>query len=356
MVRSGFIVQQKQRLAESVFVYGGGQLAVESAARIGRLADGLIVRGKGGGKVAAALRRSAPELKVILDPARYERNPSEQLSLIGRNASEISRQADLKAAAFLSPSHFVPDRENGTLEKVLEEGHEFCREAAKSKHQAPAFLVLPVSKFWLTAGLDSLIAAVTSVPDRIALVLGDQNDPLDSREAVDGLIHVLEAHPRMSLFRSDLAALGAMACGAETGAIGTGTSVRHFVQPGLRGGGVPRDKTPSTLVPSLWSYVKGSKLGQVTDNNPLLRCFCSICGGRSLSRFADERLVSESHEHCVETWYRLAQWMLGLGIESRRAAWRSGCSEAIEAHEMLSAQSGVLFEAPGQLKAWAESL
>lgn len=356
MIRSPISVRQKPRIAESIFVYSGGKLAVESAERLARMADGLIVRGKSGAKVAHALRQSGSDIDVIFDPARYEREPSTQLSLIGAENAEISRQAGLHVAAFLSPSHFVPDGDQAALEKVLEEGHDFCEAVTTSGHRAPSLIVLPVSKYWLTDGLDSLASSVAPVSDRIALVLGDRNDPLDSHQAVRGLIRLVHTHPRLSLLRSDLAALGAMACGAEAGAIGTGTSVRHFVQPGLKGGGVPDDKTPSAFVPTLWTYVKGSKLGQATSDNGLLRCPCSVCEGKSLTRFADERLISEAHDHSVESWYRLGQWMLGMTVKQRRNAWRSGCQEAVEAHDELSARSGVLFEAPGQLKAWADCL
>ncbi len=350
------LLLQRSRLADSVFVYGGGKLALASAARVARKADGIVLRGKSGGKLAKALKRSAPEIDVILDPSLYERPPSTQLSLIGLNSTEVLRQAELGLSAFLSPSHFVPDGNDQSLERVLTDGRDFCGEARARNPQLPAFIVLPISRFWLTVGLNSLIGAISSVEERIALVLGDQNDPLDSADAVRGLISIVGAHPMVSLMRSDLGTIGAMVCGAEMGAIGTGTSVRHFVQPGKRGGGVPRDKTPSTLVPSLWDYVKGSKLGQVPDNNPLLRCFCSVCDGRSLSRFADDRLIEESHEHSVETWYDLTQWVLGIDVEGRRSAWRSACRSAIDAHEDLSAQSGVLFEASGQLRAWADAL
>lgn len=356
MARSPIAVGQKPKLAESIFVYGGGKLAVESAERLARLADGLIVRGKSGAKVAHALRDSVSDIDVIFDPARYERKPSAQLSLMGAKSDEVSRQAGLQVAAFLSPSHFVPDGNQAGLDKVLEEGHEFCESAATSGHLVPSLIVLPISKYWLVDGLDSIASSVSAVPDRIALVLGDRNDPLDSHQAVRGLIRLVDSHSRLSLLRSDLAALGAMACGAEIGAIGTGTSVRHFVQPGLKGGGVPDDKTPSAFVPTLWTYVKGSKLGQATSDNGLLRCPCSVCEGRSLTRFADERLISEAHDHSVESWYQLGQWMLGMSIKQRRNAWRSGCQEAVEAHAELSARSGVLFEAPGQLKAWADCL
>ncbi|HEV2755500.1 MAG TPA: hypothetical protein VG318_06955 [Actinomycetota bacterium] len=356
MSRSPISVRQDRQIAESIFVYGGGKLAVETAERLARVADGVIVRGKSGAKVAHALRQSGSDIDLIFDPAWYEREPSTQLSLIGADNVEISRQAGLHVAAFLSPSHFVPDGDQAALEKVLEEGHDFCEAVTRNGHRTPSLIVLPVSKYWLTDGLDSLASSVASVSDRIALVCGDRNDPLDSHQAVRGLVHLIDAHPLLSLLRSDLAALGAMACGAEAGAIGTGTSVRHFVQPGLKGGGVPDDKTPSVFVPALWTYVKGSKLGQAASDNGLLRCLCSVCGGKSLTRFADERLVSEAHDHSVESWYRLGQWMLGMPVRKRRNAWRAGCQEAVVAHDELAARSGVLFEAPGQLKAWADCL
>jgi hypothetical protein len=349
-------VKRDQRLTDAILVYAGGKLPAESAAQIGRQADGLVVRGKSGAKVGVALRRTGSDLNLVFDPALYEREPSAQVSLLESNQEEVSRQGSLAVAAFLSPSHFIPDGDERTLEKVLRQGQEFCRTAASNANKAPALIVIPVSKYWLVSGLRILASAVEQVPERLALVLADRNDPLDSHQAVRGLIELIDCHPRLALLRSDLGVLGAMACGAEAGAIGTGTSVRHFVEPGSRGGGVPDDKTPSVLVPTLWSYIKGSKLGQAVNDNGLLRCNCRECKGQSLIRFADERLIQEAHRHSIESWYRLGQWMVNTSKSERRAAWREGCQEALEVHKELSQRSGVWFEPAGQLKAWADSL
>jgi hypothetical protein len=347
---------RESRLAESTLVYGGGRLAADSASRIARRADGLVLRGKSGAKLVRTLRKVAPDVRIMFDPSLYERPPASQLSLMASTESELLRQTQMNPAAFLSPSRFVPEAERSALSDVLAEGDEFCRAARSMRPLTPSLIVLPITKYWLTKGLDELVNALSATEERVALVLGDQNDPLDGAEAVRGLVAVVASRQGISLLRSDLAVLGAIAHGAEIGAIGTGTSVRHFVQPGKRGGGVPRDKTASTLVPALLSYVKGSKLGQVPESNYLLRCFCRVCEGQSLVRFGDERLVAESHEHSVETWSAMAEQIRGSEPSVRPRTWRSACADAIEAHQELSISSGVLFEASNQLKAWAEEL
>lgn len=135
-MESGRAQVQGSRLADSVFVYGGGKLALESATRIARKADGLVVRGKSGAKLARAMGGAAPDVRIILDPSLYERPAASQLSLIASNELELERQIEIGAAAYLSPSPFIPDADRAALFDVLTEGDDFCR-AARSRWLVP---------------------------------------------------------------------------------------------------------------------------------------------------------------------------------------------------------------------------
>lgn len=340
------------RLSEASFIYAGGRIPVLETKRLGERTDGLVLRKKGGYQAAISLRRQLGYAgALVFDPSRYEDDWAPSHDTIWR---EIERQAAVGVAAFLSPSPFIQPGDVRSLRKVLEQGEDFAAAVRQSGFDSPALTVLPLTKYWLTAGISNLLAEVESASQPLAIVLGDRNDPLGSARAVKGFLQLLASSARLSLLRSDLAAIGGLAHGAWMVAMGTGTSVRHFVPPGQTGGGVSNDPTPSVLVRILAAYYKGSKLEQVKGlDKGMLDCQCAICDGQSLTRFRDVRFAPQAALHNAEVAYGMARHIVNLREDLRPKSWSLTCSEAVEAHKELEGNSRVPFEPSPQLKAWA---
>jgi hypothetical protein len=339
---------------DASFVYLGGKIPPAEAEGLGRRTEGLVVRGQGGLRVARSLRmQHGYGGGLVLDPSWYEFDDHrpEPHSF----AEEVALQSELQVAAYLSPSRYVPPGKPRALRQTMERGASFADIVTKTARKVPTLTVLPISRYWLTAGLDELVKELTQWPHPIALALADRNDPLNSRRAITGFRTIIESRDNVAVIRSDMAALGAMAHGAFLIAIGTGTSVRHFVPPGQTAGGKPHDHTPSVLVGSLRGYFKGSRLELAKGlDKGLLDCTCPICDGRSLTRFGDARYSPEARLHNAEVAYLMSRHIADLNPRLRRPSWYIGCQTAVDMHEQLEHITGVPFAPDRQLLAWTQ--
>jgi hypothetical protein len=248
----------------------------------------------------------------------------------------------------------VDDGDFGALQAVIDNGVEFCRLCSAAEHLAPGFLVVPVARTWLTTNLDPFVGRLMDAAVPVALMLGDPTDPLGSQAAVEGLVAMVTTLDAVALMRSDLSAIGAVAWGALMGSIGTLTSSRHFVQPTKRAGGVSGDKTPSVLVETIASYVRGSKLEYVEGDGGFLTCHCPTCDGRSLTRFGRTLYAPEALFHNQHVWQAIAARVLGQAEAVQPVAWRAICERALDALVELEARTGVTFPQPAYLRAWSQ--
>lgn len=320
-------------------------------------ADGLVLHTGAGAEAGATLRREGYEGVLVVDPALY-RIPSdrpEQVSLLGSRETEwISIQSSLRVAAYMSPSPFVPPGDLSTLQDVLTRGREFLHRAEDDKHQAPAYVVLPLDQDWLKGDLPLLLKTLQSGSLPVALVLASPWNPVGTSDSVNGLVSVVRELENVAILRSDIAALGAVAYGATFGAIGTGAAVRHLVPPGRRGGGVANDNSPNALVQDLLSYLRGSTLAQMHDAGARLPCQCGVCEGAHLGRFEDPRLEPEADRHSVLVWSSEAKAITALGVNDRPAAWARRCEAAIRRAEELVDEALVDIHVQPYLRAWAD--
>ena len=119
------------------------------------------------------------------------------------------------------------------LEAVLDEGLRFAEMANRQSHRARALIAFPISTGWLQCHPDcrkQLIDTVSKAKVGIALFPGGSGDPLGSRQAVAGLVELLDsARGEVAVLRTDLAGIGAMAFGAGRTSIGLSTALRHTV-------------------------------------------------------------------------------------------------------------------------------
>lgn len=346
------------RLRDEILLYLGGALTDEDAFALASASRGVVVKGAKGLRKARMLQQRGAADLVVHDPARYETQTGipevEQLSILGENET-LERQRAASVGAYLSPSGFVPDGDVDSLAAVLTAGILQFEAATELDAVRPAFAVLPLAKHWLVDAhsRSTFIRTVRAAGVPIALVLADRNDPLGSHRAVAGLVDVLTSVDDVFLLRSDLSAIGAVAWGALSACIGTGTAVRHAVPPTMRAGGVPEDRSPSVLVPGLNAFYKGSLLERARIETSLLDCGCLACEGNTLRRFGDARFTVEAYRHNLYCWTDLAEHIFTVSPAERAIAWTSECQRAIDAIAELSLRTKIPFRVPAALRAWA---
>jgi hypothetical protein len=313
-----------------------------------------------------AMRRSGVDMPLILDPARYLRPASshreQQPSLWSADPLRaiVEGQAQHRVAAYLSPAGFIRAGDGPGLRTVLDEGVRFGQMAKQHSHRAPVLTTLPISSGWLSRPdcRELLIKAVVEAGNGVALFPGGSGDPLGGPKAVAGLVEVLHAVPHdVSVLRTDLAGIGAMAFGAVATSIGLSASSRHTVPSGGRGFVQP-DRSPRVLVDRLLSWPRGSQVAQITRDDGLFTCECPVCHGRSLRRFIreDAQAVREAAAHSVLTWRAITDRVMVEPPDRRRSAWLQACVNAIDEHAALRARSRIGLKIPDYLNSWTALL
>jgi hypothetical protein len=236
---------------------------------------------------------------------------------------------------------------------------------------SPVALAL-TARWFRGAFLDALVDEVAAAARPVALVLADAFNLLDNAGTVTGLVQLIrEVRPvPVALLRCDISAVGAVAYGAAFGAVGLGTSSRHYStgMPGLRPGATP-DRSPRLFVPELLDYFKASRLPELVTgpDDPLLRsvlsCGCEGCDGRGLLRFAGDawdaggrvapgsKLAAERHNlYATED---VAWKVVRVPPHRRPALWRQMCCEAaMTLEDIRERQGGNVPEVSSWLRQW----
>jgi hypothetical protein len=246
----------------------------------------------------------------------------------------------------ISPGSYVEAAERASLIKALR------RESDWTADVEGARISLALHWSWLTAGTKPLASELKRVQRPVAIALADTNDPLGHAESVSGLVRLIREVPDLMVLRCDFGALGAVAAGAQTATIGTSTTVRHVVPTGKRGGGVPRDKTPSLFVPSLLAFRLGSFLEQL-PRRAVPTCDLTCCLGARLSRFNDERMAAEARQHNRLAFQVVVDELLARASVDRLATFRAMCQKAILETQALEVASRRVIEPSRQLLGWA---
>lgn len=339
-------------LQDRILPYAGAIDPAE-AYRLATRAGGIVLSGRRGLRTAGRIRALGYDGVLLLDPAEYASGPEQpgDAALFAAQPNWVAEQQRASVSALLTPCRVIPVGHGRELGRFINEGNRLAARA-----DLPTMTVLALPRSWLLPPhLDELLRAVGKSHSPLALALGDSNDPLGTEAAIHGLLQILAAAPSSGLIRTDIAALGALAHGALFGAIGLGTTHRHFVPPSKRAGGNRQDRSVRLFVRSLLSFKTAAHLASVAgrDRSGTLNCPCDECDGKSLERFEDDRLRPLARIHDVLSWGALADHILSFKASSRKGAWRQLCHEALEAHERLENESTVDFAAPAHLKTWA---
>lgn len=290
----------------------------------------------------------------MLDPATYEAadHPDVRMPMLPFTDDPsmeawLDRQRVTGVGQLLAPGVWVPRDDLSVVAEHLER-------VAALDERSPVAAVLALDSRWLTEGVDRLLEVVGGTDLPIAIVLGDSNDPLERTGSVTGLMALAYAlGSRLIVLRCDLGAIGAVACGAGLGSVGTSSTVRHVVPPGKPAGGSRTDESPSVLVREHLAFRRGSLLEQSRDMGLRFPCPCEVCDGRPLDRFVDGSWADEAAEHSWLQVRAIAERVLDVPVSSRLGAWRHDCAKAVSTIEEHSSKARIQFGIPGAMRQWA---
>jgi hypothetical protein len=330
----------------SVLWYTSGSVGALEARQYAETSGGIVTRGEAGLGLARQLRLAGWTGPLWLDPATYERAAVDSdLTLFGDRWAVA--QAELRVEEPITPGSFVAAGDRSGLSGALR------RESGWADQVEGARVSLALHAGWLTTDTNVVATELKALGMPVAVALADTNDPLGHAGAVAGLVQLVREVPDLMLLRCDLGSVGGVANGARSGAIGTSTTVRHFVPPGRTGGGVPGDRTPSVFIPSLLTFKLGSFLEQL-PRRAVPVCDLACCLGARLSRFNDERMVAEARVHNRLAFQLIVDNVLACAPAERTTAFRAMCQQAISETQALEVAARRPIEPPRQLHGWAQ--
>ncbi|WP_395107596.1 hypothetical protein [Actinomadura sp. SCN-SB] len=329
--------------------------------------SGLVLSGANAGKAMRFLCDIGFDAPVLMDPACYDDRGKYTATceapfqipdgrIEGSSLEDLlDEQLRMGASAALTPTGYIP---GGGID-ILKAAARIARDLRKE-----AIFVVPLDASLLARDRFRRTAAVLEdVARPIALILGGQFDPLDQSKQIIPNLRSLAATVPLMAIRTDFNAFDLLAHGAFAGAIGTGGSVRHTVDPAEKPRsyhrrGQEQDQSPSVLVPELACWLRGSKINSFFGARPTIvpRCDCRVCRGQRLSRFLRREHQNEAIAHAVAVWSRWACDMLQAPSMRRRAEyWRNLCQGALDAHTVFLQQMRRMdgLEPQSALKIWA---
>jgi hypothetical protein len=348
--------ERLQDQVDQVLVHFGRTLR-RNASRVARCAGGAVLTGVHSGPVVQELQRSGLPLLMQDDGSAAD---EVEASLMSPEQRWLLAQQG-RVTAYTNPVSYVPSRHlNGganAAEKVLADGiahaNRFTRLVEQDDAHAETLSLFALHHHWVSRDADILGRRLAYVDAPVGIMLWHSNDPLQTPEAIEGLLKVIDALSLVALLRSDLAALGALAHGALFASIGIGTGTRHFAAPGQTGHADPNDSSPRVLVPALLSFWKATRIASA-GADPLLICNCPVCDGAPLARFADQTLQTEAAEHSVVCWSELAARLRAVDAAHRAYWWIRNVVAALEGHAELEERVGLPEPPSKQLIAWCE--
>jgi hypothetical protein len=355
-------------------VLSGRMLLQVSPRRVGYFAahlypdrSGLILSGPEPTGTAARLRRASHDGVVLTDPARYlDQRASQQQPFIPAPdqampldpledavLTQLARGAD----AAISPTGYIEAEDTAALLAAATKIAEF--------DDPRVVFAVPISNAWLRGeSIKQLIAILKDTPGVKAVMLGGQKDPIGAvKEGVANLRMLIEQVPGVALMRTDIAAFGALAHGAEFAAFGMGSSQRHIIPPGQKPEHSPISAdSPSVLYPELMGFFLGMTLARryaVAPAHLVPTCACEICGGAPIDRFTTRAHEREAMAHNVAVMMRWSGRLAALAAQrDPRGWWAEVCAVAAarcdEVNSAINAPGA--FKVPAQLAQWAAGL
>jgi hypothetical protein len=342
-------------LPPGIYPYLGGSVSPGQLRAASAAYGGAVVPGKAGVRLAA----QAPG--VLVDPARYGRQPREAPDHLFGYDEWLERQRMAGVPVILTDTPRVRNEDRPALHLAL---------ARWELIDEPTMVVLPLEPWWFRDGLQCLTEEVAAAGRPVAVVLLHHFNGLDAAGAVEGLLTFISAVGDLPvvLLRCDVSAVGAVAHGAFAGFVGWSALTRHGPLPmrrprrGVDDG--ERDESPAVFVPALHGYSKASRLPAFARGGrpDILDCggpACAAAGGTSgadsllrIARLSEVDLPtarSAAYHHNAASAERVAQRVLASA--SPAAAWWEACNAGADITASLI-ECGVGLPVPRWLRQW----
>ncbi|WP_132126069.1 hypothetical protein [Actinocrispum wychmicini] len=243
----------------------------------------------------------------------------------------LDQQLVAGGAAALTPTGYIPAGDTDALKAAVGQ--------VKQLRRTDVIFVVPLDVSLLGRAFIRQTTAILADADcPVGLVLGRQYDPLaqDTARIIPNL-RTLAATVDLMPLRTDFNALDLVAHGAFAGAIGTGGTVRHTINPEEKSLARIKDQSPSVLFPELVCWWKGSKIADLYGARPGPRCGCAVCDEQQLTRFLRRTHQNEAHAHAVAVWEQWAGYMLEKPTMKDRAEfWRTLCASSLQEHQFIT--------------------
>jgi len=313
---------------------------------VSRPGGGFVLVGESALAKAQEFKRAGYDQPILADLRRYA-GKRRVLGSAGFQQSWILAQQHLGLPAILTDSGYVGEDDTESLHTILSR-------AARLGPGVIATLPLHISWMEQRRNQKHLIAAIDDAGLPVAFILEHARDPLAKKAALFGFVNVLRSvSVSVILLRCDVSALGALAFGAHTAAIGTTTGLRHLYTPG---GGGPPDGIESALLRDFLAFTKVGKIAQAVEaspNDPMWICWCQFCKGRSLDWMLTATQL-EVRGHSIELLADLRDQLTQVAPGStREQTWKSWCASAQFRHENLDAVD-IFWETPPAIRRWQE--
>lgn len=287
------------------------------------------------------------DARILFDANRY----SGKKRLLGDaplSADWVAWQLANGAPVAITDTGYIDFANIDQIELVLNRTADIAANAAGT-----VVAMLPLDYLILKNAAERVRDLIDRVGIPVALAVGHSGDPFGSVDAVRGLLHVVESSVSTALLRTDLSAVGAVAAGAQFGAIGTSTTLRHIWPP--KGGG-PAKAGVALLVPRLMSYHRLERIPLAAAQVPqdYFVCECGICEGRMVHERVTELTA---HEHSVSAIANISANVLSGSPQDSLRSFRSKAMVAQSLHSDLELEMEDTHWAPStSLNAWVKAL
>ncbi|MET9544347.1 hypothetical protein ABZY36_03405 [Streptomyces sp. NPDC006627] len=337
--------------------------AIAVLPHVDRVLGGLVVTGAQASARCRDIRNSYPDLVVAVDLESHTRATASVATPFGittRTGWEwldafglqevLEGQLRNRASFAVTPTCFIRHDEaegDAVLRSVVARANALERD--------DMVVLLPCSYKWLQPkSLPTLATWIGACRHPTAVILQSDGDPLKSPGVAEGLRRLCRTCPRLTVWRTDLAAFDAMAHGALGGAIGTTAALRHGMDPARRGGGGSHKAFPVALVRRILRYVRTSTLLDWFAAMDPWVCECGVCRGSPLTRFDDtSRSVLAAMGHNVRCLYTLHRELADtLSGHDRLEWWRQQLDDALAFHQQIARQAQMEIDFPRVLQAW----
>lgn len=283
---------------------------------------------------------------VLLDANRYygqNRLPASA----PLNIDWLQRQWDAGISWAITDSGYLERDAHHDLQSLFASAEKLKRQTTGS-----FFLSIPADNHWVGARATELRKMVEKHGIPVVYLFGATGDPLATKRAVQGLLHLLDSPVPSALMRTDQAAIGALAGSAVFGAMGISTSLRHIYPP-KKGGGFRASSFPSAFLPQGLSFHRTDTLARAIALSPEelhWTCHCDRCQGMRLDSIFDD---TSAFTHSLHSLADVTRHVLTDGGDSASlASWASKCQTAQFTHFDIEATTGMKWEPPPFLGAW----